>query len=363
MDDSRSSLSRLRPNTVTKSLTPSLDGSRRRRFMPATPSPPSVSNTSSRIWCRLGHPSNQVVDVLHHDLNFTKDSQVSPCDICHKAKQTREPFPFIDHQTTIIDEIIHLHLWGPYKVISKDGYIYILTIVDDYTRAVWVYLVKTKDEVYDLFVSFVNPIPNQFKCNIKTMSPNDNGRGSVTPNDDGNVHPCTRSSNTSDDSEDDFATSMGDNSNSEGNVLTFSVLNTQRNLPENSSLVQPNIRKSSRSIKMLAKFKDYVVGSSRKYRLENITYSKLTASNFCLCTTLNKSYEPNTYYEAIKNPNWIEAMNKEIEANTSTICDHPEGRKLVGSKWLHKIKYKSIREIERYKEKASCQGLQPEGGI
>nr|GEX61396.1 putative reverse transcriptase, RNA-dependent DNA polymerase, Gag-polypeptide of LTR copia-type [Tanacetum cinerariifolium] len=158
---------------------------------------------------------------------------------------------------------------------------------------------------------------------------------------------------------------MGDNSNSEGNVLTSSALNTQRNLLENSSLVQPDIRKSSRSGKMLAKFNDYVVGSSRKYRLENVTYSKLNSSNFCLSTTLNKSYEPNTYYEAIKNPNWIEAMNKEIKAlnrnNTSTICDHPEGRKPVGSKWLYKIKYKSTREIERYKEKAGCQGLQPEG--
>nr|GEU62217.1 reverse transcriptase domain-containing protein [Tanacetum cinerariifolium] len=35
-DDSRSSLSRIRPDAITKSLTSSLDGSRRRRFMPAT---------------------------------------------------------------------------------------------------------------------------------------------------------------------------------------------------------------------------------------------------------------------------------------------------------------------------------------
>ncbi|GJR57504.1 hypothetical protein Tco_1499666 [Tanacetum coccineum] len=47
-----SSLSRLCLDAVTKSLTPLLDGSRRRRFMPATPFPRSVSNTSSRIWCR-----------------------------------------------------------------------------------------------------------------------------------------------------------------------------------------------------------------------------------------------------------------------------------------------------------------------
>ncbi|GJZ79798.1 hypothetical protein Tco_0644635 [Tanacetum coccineum] len=68
-----------------------------------------------------------------------------------------------------------------------------------------------------------------------SISPNDDGRGSAIPNDDGNDLPCTKSSNTFDDSEDNFATSIGDNSNSEGNVPTSSSLNTQRNLPENSS--------------------------------------------------------------------------------------------------------------------------------
>nr|GEV98125.1 putative reverse transcriptase domain-containing protein [Tanacetum cinerariifolium] len=50
-----------------------------------------------------------------------------------------------------------------------------------------------------------------------------------------------RSSNTSEDSEDDFETSMGDNSNSEGNVPTSSSLNTQRNLPENNNQEQHDL--------------------------------------------------------------------------------------------------------------------------
>ncbi|GKF46859.1 hypothetical protein Tco_0136661, partial [Tanacetum coccineum] len=63
----------------------------------------------------FGHPSDQAVDVLQNDLNFTRDSKVSPCNICHKAKQTREPFPISDHQTTSIGELVHLDMWGPYK--------------------------------------------------------------------------------------------------------------------------------------------------------------------------------------------------------------------------------------------------------
>nr|GEU40375.1 ribonuclease H-like domain-containing protein [Tanacetum cinerariifolium] len=58
----------------------------------------------------LGHPSDQAVDVLQSDLKFTKDSYISPCDICHKAKQTREQFLLSDHKTTVIGELVHIDL-------------------------------------------------------------------------------------------------------------------------------------------------------------------------------------------------------------------------------------------------------------
>ncbi|GKE10184.1 ribonuclease H-like domain-containing protein [Tanacetum coccineum] len=42
----------------------------------------AICFVSKSMWhTRLGHPSNQAVDMLQHDLNFTKDSHVSPCDI------------------------------------------------------------------------------------------------------------------------------------------------------------------------------------------------------------------------------------------------------------------------------------------
>lgn len=101
---------------------------------------------------------------------------------------------------------------------------------------------------------------------------------------------------------------------------------------------------------MPAKFNDFVVGSIAKYGLEKyVSYSNLSPSNYCFSTTLNKSVEPTTYAEAIKNNNWIEAMNNEISPlkrnNTWTECALPKGRKAVGSKWLWKIKYKSNGEI------------------
>ncbi|GKE66551.1 hypothetical protein Tco_1520712, partial [Tanacetum coccineum] len=47
---------------------------------------------------------------------------INPCDVCHKAKQTKEAFPLSDHKYTIFGELIHLDVWGSYKVASREGF-------------------------------------------------------------------------------------------------------------------------------------------------------------------------------------------------------------------------------------------------
>ncbi|GJX29327.1 putative RNA-directed DNA polymerase, partial [Tanacetum coccineum] len=132
-------------------------------------------HVSKCVWHkRLGHPSDQVLKVLKTSLKLTKPDHNDPCDICHFSKQTREPFPLSDHTSESLGDLIHLDLWGPYRVTSREGYRYFLTIVDDFSRAVWVYLLKSKDEVFGYFVEFVNLIANQFLKRIKTVR-SDNG--------------------------------------------------------------------------------------------------------------------------------------------------------------------------------------------
>nr|GEU62915.1 ribonuclease H-like domain-containing protein [Tanacetum cinerariifolium] len=59
---------------------------------------------------------------------------VLPQDLKGMAKQTREPFPLSEHKSFVLAELVHLDLWGPYKVTSKEGFMFFLTIVDDYSR-------------------------------------------------------------------------------------------------------------------------------------------------------------------------------------------------------------------------------------
>nr|GEV60101.1 putative ribonuclease H-like domain-containing protein [Tanacetum cinerariifolium] len=102
-------------------------------------------HVSKLLWHdRLGHPADQVLSVLKKDPNITDNTIVPMCEVCQMAKQTREYFPLSDHKSKSLGELVHLDLWGPYSFHSRECYKYFLTIVDDYSRAVWVYLVKSK---------------------------------------------------------------------------------------------------------------------------------------------------------------------------------------------------------------------------
>ncbi|XP_071741035.1 uncharacterized protein [Rutidosis leptorrhynchoides] len=57
---------------------------------------------------KLGHPADQVLHVLKNDLNLQGFNSHEPCEICHKAKQTREPFPLSEHKSTDVGQLIHL---------------------------------------------------------------------------------------------------------------------------------------------------------------------------------------------------------------------------------------------------------------
>ncbi|GJR57250.1 putative RNA-directed DNA polymerase [Tanacetum coccineum] len=141
-----------------------------------------ICYVSKSLWHqRLGHPADQVFDALKTKLLFDINPTTSPCEVCHKAKQTKEPFPLSDHKSHNVGELVHLDLWGPYKVSRKEGYRYFLTIVYDFSRAVWTFLIKSKTEVYENIVSFVSLIFNHFDKRIKVFR-SDNGTEFVKKN-------------------------------------------------------------------------------------------------------------------------------------------------------------------------------------
>ncbi|GKC27404.1 ribonuclease H-like domain-containing protein, partial [Tanacetum coccineum] len=64
---------------------------------------------------RLGHPADQVLSILKNDIDLKGNFSSEPCDVCHRAKHTREPFPLSDHKSKMVGQLVHLDVWGPYK--------------------------------------------------------------------------------------------------------------------------------------------------------------------------------------------------------------------------------------------------------
>ena len=57
---------------------------------------------------------------------------------------------------------------------NSHGYSYFVVFLDDRTRMSWIYFLKHKSEVFDVFVNFYNMIPTQFHTSLKILR-SDNG--------------------------------------------------------------------------------------------------------------------------------------------------------------------------------------------
>ena len=134
-----------------------------------------VSHISLDLWhSRLGHPSLAKLQLLKSFVNIDVSNKASCCDVCRFAKQKRLSFPSTIHVITKPFELIHCDLQGPFSTLPIDGYKVFVTIVDDFTKCTWVYLLKHKSETQSLFPKFATMISTQFDCKIKTIR-SDNG--------------------------------------------------------------------------------------------------------------------------------------------------------------------------------------------
>ena len=96
------------------------------------------------------------------------------CDIFPLAKQSRLPFSNSTISSHAPFDLIDFDIWGPYKIQSHFGAHYFLTIVDDYTRYIWVTLMHYKSDTQSILRNFFAWIKTQHNHRIKAMR-SDNG--------------------------------------------------------------------------------------------------------------------------------------------------------------------------------------------
>ena len=135
------------------------------------------ASQSPDLWhMRLGHPSHSRFKTISPLLSLNKNSVDfhNNCSFCHLAKQTRQPFPISSITTKNHFNLLHCDVWGPHKVATHSGSHFFLTIVDDYTRCTWVFLMRHKSETQYLLKKFIQFVHTQFNTSVKFLR-TDNG--------------------------------------------------------------------------------------------------------------------------------------------------------------------------------------------
>lgn len=128
---------------------------------------------------RLGHANKRMIeDTKKKDLVIGLEEERSlkkQCEPCLEGKMSHKTHPRLEERKTKnIMDLWHVDLIGPIKPVSCGGKRYIFTIIDDYSRVIFVELLKEKSDAADRLKGLIALKENQSGRKLKSLR-SDNG--------------------------------------------------------------------------------------------------------------------------------------------------------------------------------------------
>nr|GEW14764.1 zinc finger, CCHC-type [Tanacetum cinerariifolium] len=119
----------------------------------------------------LGHINKKLTEKLQHDglLDLTDIKSFEKCVACMSSKMTRKPYSHQVESAKDLLGLIHTDVYGPFKIMSRQGAYYSVAFTDDFSRYGYVYLLKHKHEVLETFKVFQKEVENQLGKTIKLL--------------------------------------------------------------------------------------------------------------------------------------------------------------------------------------------------
>nr|GEU74082.1 hypothetical protein [Tanacetum cinerariifolium] len=134
--------------------------------------------SSSQAWLwhrRLSYLNFDTINLLSKNdilvglskLKFIKDYLCSSCEL-GKAKRKYFHTKLTPSSKTRL-QLLHMDLCGPMRVASINGKIYVLVIVDDYSRYTWTHFLRSKDETPEVLIDFPRLVQRGLQAQVRVV--------------------------------------------------------------------------------------------------------------------------------------------------------------------------------------------------
>ncbi|UYV61727.1 hypothetical protein LAZ67_1006174 [Cordylochernes scorpioides] len=298
---------------------------------------------------RLGHLNEEYMKQMlknnsAHNFN-TQSQNMDTCQVCIQAKHPRTPFkPVLYPQSTRPLDLIHIDLIGPIQEESIGGAKYVLTLVDDFSRKIFVEFLSSKLETFDIIRSFIEEIEKEKEIKVKQLR-SDNGKEFTN-------HQMTQYLK-----EETIPETFEEVENHDDH--SHSDLENQVEHSELPYNLRPNLK--DKLYYELSSDDEPIEDNESKDPTYDPTVGALKLSHGNLL--------PSSYEEAINHPDsplWQQAMDKEIHSlqnhHVWDLTELPEGAKAIKSKWIFSKKMDPQTNQEIYKARLVALGCSQEYG-
>lgn len=102
------------------------------------------------------------IDKIKHLQNKNRNSACVMCLVCPLARQTRLLFPVSNSRSKAPFNLFHVDVWGLFRGSTYDSKRFFITVVDDFSRIIWIFLMNAKDETCMLMKRLFSMINTQF---------------------------------------------------------------------------------------------------------------------------------------------------------------------------------------------------------
>lgn len=134
----------------------------------------SAETNTTEVWHkRLGHCHIQRMigmkrKEMIRDLPILAE-KLPNCNACQFGKQTRLPFLKSTWRASQKLQLIHTDLCGPQRTLSLQGSLYFILFIDDFTRMCWIFFLKCKSEVAEVFWKYKTMVENKSGYRIQVV--------------------------------------------------------------------------------------------------------------------------------------------------------------------------------------------------